>query len=166
MQKSFLVKYALLAAASVSIAACGGQAEPQSDTAEAEATTTMAERGPFDNDPLLFDSPVGVWESKLPDGSSYITRHDPDFKTRSEDGEVIGEWTVQGGLTCMRRVSSPDKLTCYIVTADDTQTCPALLPSPGVEDIECTIASPTNPDGSRTLVTSDGKTRTVRRIEG
>ncbi len=145
------------------LAACSQQAAE--DAAPAEAATEV--RGAFDNDGFESDYPVGTWESVRDDGSTVYTRHDTDFMTRDpETGEVIGEWTQQGALTCMVRTAAPNLLTCFVVSADENAECPELIgPPEGIEQVNCIVASPLQEDGSRRLKTPDGNDRVVRRIE-
>lgn len=137
-------------------------------TEEAEAPAELTEvRGAFDNEGYESDYPVGTWESVREDGSTVYTRHDTDFMTRDpETGEVIGQWTQQGPLTCMIRTAAPNMLTCFVVSEDENAECPALIGQPdNIEQVSCIVASPLREDGTRHLKTPDGNDRVVRRIE-
>lgn len=140
---------------------------PQETAEEPADVAETPVRSAFANEGLEFDNPVGTWESVRPDGTVAFTRHDADFKTRDiETGEVIGEWTVQGGLTCMIRTASSDRMTCFVVSENPDAPCPDLIGTPeGIEDVNCVVATPLREDGTRSLKSGNGDDRVVRRVE-
>ncbi len=119
---------------------------------------------PAHRSPLLFESPVGSWETTMPDGSKYVTVHKEDFTSYSEAGDFIGQWTVQGGLTCMFREADKTRMTCFVISEDASVPCPELAGAPDVETVACVVASPLRDDGTRTLTTADGTVRVTRRV--